>query len=428
MFELVSDVCEGGLDFVLPSLVRVRQDFPDDRIADVHGEIRKEMKVLARSIKPGQTVAIAVGSRGINHLSSIVKTIVDSVKSVGGIPFIVPAMGSHGGATAAGQVEILSGYGVDEANMGAPIKATMEVVELGTFDGEFPVYFDKSALEADWTIAVNRVKPHTDFQGEWESGLMKMISVGLGKHKGASLIHAMGSKGLRERMPAYARQVIKRGNILGGIALVENAYEEPAIIKALLADEIESGEKDLLEIAKNLMPSLPARDIDVLIVEEMGKEVSGAGLDPWIIGRRKIMGEPDPPGPGIKMLVVLGLTKGAHGNAVGLGLADITTGRLIESMDLRSTYVNGVTTGFLERCKIPLVMPTDREAIALAVRVACPLKPNEARIVQIKNTLQLNEVMVSGNLVPGLPGYAQVQGEAGTMTFDCSGRFVGVAT
>ena len=374
-----------------PLMYRIRQQFAAERLADAGTSLRHELARSTVTIKPRARIAIAVGSRGIANLPLIVGEVVAWVKAQGGEPFIVPAMGSHGGATADGQRRILEKFGVNAA----PIVSSMDVVmlegerlrepsiiEATRRDARPPVYMDRHAWESDGVIAVNRIKPHTSFHGMYESGLMKMLAVGLGKHEGATAIHRQGVAGLRERIPVVARQVLATGKILLGIAIVENAYDETLIVRAIPAQRIPDEEPALLELARRNMPSLPVNEIDLLIVDEMGKDISGTGMDTNIIGRLRIAGEAEPTRPQIKKIFVRDLR---GDSAYGIGLADVTTRRLVEEADWNATAVNAQTSGFLLRAQLPEVLEKDDEVIRMA----------GARVVRIKNTLHLETLMVS---------------------------------
>ena len=307
-----------------PRLTPIRQHFSTHRLENVASELKAQLQACAAAlppkaaIRPGARIAIAVGSRGIAHLVEIVRQVAAWVKSQGAEPFIVPAMGSHGGATAAGQRKVLEGYGLTEAAVGAPIVSSMDVVELPQGDAEVPVYYDAAAHAADGTIVINRIKPHTSFHGRHESGLMKMIAIGLGKHAQALAIHNLGVRGLREVMPQVARQALRSANILLGVAIVENANDETMIVRAIPAGCIAEEEPALLEIARAQMPRLPVPELDLLIVDEMGKDISGLGMDTNVIGRLKIPGQPEPERPRIRVIYVRDLTDATHGNAVGM--------------------------------------------------------------------------------------------------------------
>jgi hypothetical protein len=381
-------------------MVEVQQKISSSKIEDCASAIRDELrkKTLHDRIKPDWRIAITAGSRGIAHYSKILATVVDEVKRAGGKPFLVPAMGSHGGATPEGQIQVLKSLGITSETIGASIHSSMEVDEIGRLYNNAPVYVDRIALKADGIIVVGRVKPHTDFKGKIESGLMKMMAIGLGKQKGAETIHWYQSEGYHKLIPAAAKLIMKKAPILLGLAVVENAYHEIAIVKAFESDEIEQEEMKLLEKAKELLARLPLKAIDLLIIEEIGKDISGEGMDTNVTGRFWLPGESDPKTPKIKKIVVLDLSEGTHGNAIGIGLADITTKRVMSKIDYDATFVNSLTEGATETAKIPIFLPNDRDAIATALRTCGPIEPRKAKIVRIKNTLELQRFCISESL------------------------------
>ena len=378
-------------------LTKISQKFerPKIDIAAIEMHVRQEILQAGIKISQGAQVAIAVGSRGIANIHMVAKATADTVKELGGHPFFVPAMGSHGGATPEGQREVLEGYGLTEAYTGAPIKSSLEVIELPQEGLENKVYMDKYAYEADATIIINRVKLHTDFHGPIESGLMKMCVIGLGKHKQALEIHLQGTRGLKELMPKTARQILKHGNIILGIALAENAYDETAMIKGLLPEQIEEEEMKILDWVRENMPRLPLPYVDILLVDEFGKDISGSGMDTNIIGRHKIYGEPEPESPKITCIILADLTEKSHGNAVGLGLADIITRKFYNKINFQATYENGLTSNFLERIKMPAVAEDEAQALQIALRYCHFTSPEEAKIIRIKNTLTVDSLWVS---------------------------------
>ena len=416
--------------FELPRMVEVQQEIPAPRLDDFVQEIRKELKRIRISerIRPGDEIAVTAGSRGIAHYPEILSTVVEEIKKVGGRPFLIPAMGSHGGATPEGQLAILRELGVTPESVGAPIRATMEVDEIGRIENGVPVYVDRNALEADGIVVVNRVKPHTDFKGEIESGLMKMMAIGLGKQKGAEMIHSYRSEGYHRLLPEAARLMLRRLPIVFGLAVVENAYHEIAIVRAIEPENIEREERELLKKAKSLLARIPFKEIDVLIIDEIGKEISGTGMDTNVVGRFWLPGESDPLAAEIKRIVVLDLTEGTHGNAIGIGLADVTTQRLVEKIDYRSTFVNALTAGHIEGAKTPIFLPNDREAILTALRTCGPIDPKEARVVRIRNTLDLERFWISEGLLklvesdPNLKKKIKVLGKPREMQFDVLGN------
>jgi len=411
-------------------MVEVRQKIEAPKLEDFISEIKKELNRinLSGKIKQGDEIAITAGSRGIAHYPEILSTVVEEVKKAGGKPFLVPAMGSHGGATPEGQLAVLRELGITPETVGAPIRATMEVDEIGRLENGVPVYVDRNALKADGIIVVNRIKPHTDFKGEIESGLMKMMVIGLGKQKGAEMIHSYRSEGYHKLLPEAARLIMKKLPILMGLAIVENAFHEIAIVRAIETEDIEREEKELLKKAKSLIARIPFKDIDVLIIDEIGKEISGTGMDTNVVGRFWLPGEYEPTAPKIKRIVVLDLTEETHGNAIGIGLADITTKRLVDKIDYQATFVNALTAGHVEGSKTPVFLPNDREAIIMALRTCGPINPREAKVVRIRNTLNLDRLWISESLLknlesdPELKKKIEVVGKLEEMQFDILGN------
>jgi len=383
---------------MFPRMYRIRQTFDRTSVGDVGESVWGELikLPLRETLRPGDRVAITAGSRGISHIALILKTIVEYLNVLGTKPFLFPAMGSHGGATAEGQIGLLRHYQITEEEIGVPILSSMEVMEIGKTEGGLPVYIDKNALQADHIIVVNRIKPHTKFKGPIESGLIKMMAIGMGKQKGADLYHKAA---IEHTFPKIivdaARVVLKKAPILSGLGIVENGYDETAKVAGLIPEEIEAKEKNLLSLAKRMMPKLPFDEIDLLIVDEMGKDISGIGMDPNVTGRnRDIMGAfPHP--TRVKRLFVRDLTASSNGNAIGIGLADVTTKRLVEKIDLQATYMNCITAISLEKGSIPIYFETDQEAMSVALGSMGLIQSERSRVVRIKNTLQLDEVEVS---------------------------------
>jgi len=382
---------------VFPPLARVRQSIPQPTVEDVPGTVRQLIRSsrLRERVKPGGTIAVGIGSRGINGIAVVAKAIVDTLAEMAYKPFIVAAMGSHGGATAEGQRELLAGYGVTPDVMGVPVKTEMDSVVLGTNPVGLPIYFDKNAYQADGIVLANRVKPHTDFRGVHESGVLKMLVIGLGKLEGASQVHKLGVRGLQEVLPAVGQYLVKNTPFALGLAILENAADLPAEIVALEPETIFEVEPALLERARGLMGRLPFDQIDVLIVGELGKNYSGAGMDPNVIGRLMIETQPDHQHPQVTRLVVLDVSEESHGNIVGVGFADLTTERLVSRMDPIPFRINTLTSCCLERSRIPITLPTDREVIQAALETCWRIDPSEARVVVIPNTLELNTLWVS---------------------------------
>ena len=393
----------------LPRMIPVRQQFGSQEVPDVAKAVQQaiaQASVLSR-IARGDRVAIAVGSRGVAEIPTITRETVRAVRSVGGDPFIVPAMGSHGGATAAGQTEVLEHLGVTEASVEAPIQSGMDVVEVGRLENGLPVYVDRRAYEADKVIVINRVKPHTAFRGPVESGLMKMITIGLGKQKGAEAAHAYGFKYMAEHVPAMARIMLDRLPLIFGVATLENAYDRPAKIAVVPAEQIEQEEPQLLKEAKTLMPRILFDPIDVLVVDEIGKDISGDGMDPNITGRYATPYATG--GPEVSRIVVLGLTEKTQGNANGLGLADITTRRAVNQIAWEKGFANSLTSTVVETVKTPMFLDTETQAIQAAIKSCNVFDLKRVRLVRIKNTLELREIQISESLLPEAEQHPHVE-------------------
>ncbi len=387
----------------LPSLCAVRRRLPSGEEVNIPAQVQCEWERLnlEEQVK-GKRIALGFGSRGVARIDEIAREMVAMVKANGGDPFIVPAMGSHGGATPAGQIEVLSGLGITEESAGCPIHATMETVILGETERGQSVYFDSYAAEADGYMICNRIKIHTDFHGPHESGLIKMLGIGLAKETGAASLHNHGVVGLRDYMPENARFVLQNTRFIAGFGVVEDGYHRPIHLEAFTKFDIETGEKRLLDLARSLMPRLPVDDIDVLIIDFMGKDISGAGMDTNVIGRWRIPGEPEPEAPRIKAIVVLDLTEASHGNAIGTGLADFTTRRLLDKINFPITTKNTFTSGFLMRGNLPMVYETDAQAIDAALTSLFRPNPQArsgARVMRIRSTLDLEHIWVSSTLL-----------------------------
>jgi hypothetical protein len=409
----------------------VRQQFSHPCISDVPAAVYQALEGLPglpAQVK-GKRVAITAGSRGISQMVIILASLVDRLRGLGAEPFLVPAMGSHAGATAEGQVGMLADLGITAASVGAPILSSMETVELGRLPNGMPVYMDRHAASAGAIIIANRIKPHTDFAGPVESGLAKMAVIGLGKLEGANTVHRYGVQGLRELVPEAARLVCARAPVIFGLATVENAYHEVAQITAVPPEGIAGPqEQELLQLSYRLMPRFPFAEFDVLVIEEMGKNISGSGLDPKVIGRVKVLGVPDLAPCVIRTIAVLRLTEESHGNATGIGLADVTTERLYRQIDFDATYLNCITSGItgIQRAALPVVAPTDRAAIETALRACGRPDIENARVVRIQNTLSLGEMDVSLPLLSAaLPGSALTPvGEVFDLPFDEEGNLL----
>ena len=389
----------GGLDFQLPNMIKIRQKFSLPKINNVYDEILKDFndKKTNSRIKPGMTVAIGCGSRGIANISEATKAVVDFLLKCGAKPFIFPAMGSHGGATADGQVKVLADYGISEDSMGCPIKSSMEVVELSKLDTGMPIYIDKHASEADGIVVISRIKPHTNFRAPIESGIVKMLTIGMGKIAGATELHSYGMDTFIDLLPKACAEIISKKNILFGVGLVENAADETAIAEIVHAENIFSREIELQKIAKNYMPRLLFDEIDVLVIDQIGKNISGAGMDPNITGRNSGGVKWDVK-PDVKKIVVLGLTPETHGNATGIGMADVITYEVYKDLDISKTYANVITSTYLDGAAIPVIMNTSEEAIKLAAKTVNRVKVKDLKIVRIKNTLELIHIEISENM------------------------------
>lgn len=387
-----------------PRMVRVRQHFDRPLVEDIPAAVNATLGKLhlSRKIKAGQTVALTAGSRGIANIPIILRAVADHLKSLGAKPFVVPAMGSHGGGTTEGQVQIINSYGITEESVGAPIRASMEVVELGLTTEGIPVYLDKQAAQADHIAVIGRVKPHTGYHGPIESGLLKMMMIGLGKHVGALAYHSiLLERGYDEVVRSVCRHMLKNAPIALGLGIVENAYDETALLEATLPADFEKTEERLLVQAKNWLGRLPYHQADLLIVDEIGKNISGSGMDTNVVGRKRAFrGQPpSPEQPSMRLIFVRGLTEKTHGNATGLGLADFTTTRLTREMNYRATVINCLTAGYPEGAFIPVHFETDREVLEAALKIIGPRRPEEARVMRIKNTLEIEELEVSEALL-----------------------------
>lgn len=413
----------------LPPMMRVRLTQPKgEPVADLAGAVDE---ALARSrqlgdLRTGASVAVAVGSRGIARIPEVVAAAVRHLKQRGFEPFIVPAMGSHGGATAEGQAGVLAHLGVTEATVGAPVRATMETVEYGATMHGIPCRFDKNAAGADAVLCINRVKSHTSFDRPIESGLTKLIAVGLGKQAGAQNVHRLGPRGYTEVLPALARIAIEHSPIAYGIALVENADKQLVVVEGVEPESFAATDERLLKQAKKLTARLPFEHVDCLIVEWIGKEISGAGMDPAVVGRVGLRSIPDPNKPFVNKLAILGVTEDSYGNAVGLGNADYTTLKVANHIDLLPMYMNSITAAGTEGARMPAVLADDRTVIQAMVATCWRSDLENAKICQIRSTLYVHEILVSPSLyadVEGRPGI-QAVGDPAPLEFDRDGALL----
>jgi len=413
-------------------MIGLRQKYPHSAPIDIRATLQREFdsQAILKQVKPGARIAVATGSRGITNIQAIVAATVELLKKAGAAPFIIPAMGSHGGATAEGQAGVLAEYGITEATMKAPIRAAMDVERVGTTADGVEVFVSAEALRSDGIVVVNRVKPHTDFSGAIGSGILKMLVIGLGKRTGAAAFHRTASRaGYEPTIRAVARVTLKSAPILCGVATVENQFHETARIAVLKPDEIERREEELFVEAKRLMPALPFPEIDLLIVDRIGKNISGAGMDPNIIGRgihgySSFLGEKGQIGPYIRRIYARELTPETHGNAIGIGFADFASSRLVQAIDHKVTAINALTSLTPHSAKVPIHFDTDQEAIAQALLSLALPDSRNAKVIRIADTLSLAELEVSEAYADRLaqsPNLAAVNG-AEEMKFDAAGN------
>ncbi len=403
---------------LIPPFALVRQRVSEERVADPAAEVRAGLRALplAEAVHPGMRVAIGVGSRGISCIREVVTAVVGELIPLGAQPFLVPAMGSHGGGTADGQREVLESYGLSEKDLGVPILSSMEAIRLGEAPGGLPVFFDHNAATADGILLVNRVKAHTSFRGRWESGLLKMLAVGFGKEQGATAIHGFG---LAEGIPAAARVILARMPVIAGVAIVENGLHQPARITVLPAARMEAEEPALLELARRLSPGIPFEPLDLLVLKEIGKDISGTGMDLNVVGMWRRNG--GPVAPLIRAVAALDLTIASHGNATGVGHADFISRRLRDKVDLQATYTNCLAAGNLAGAKIPMTFNSDLEVIAAGLAGSDPQK---ARAVLVQNTLELSHLWVTPSLLAELPANPLLEqlGPLQALAFDAQGN------
>jgi len=411
----------------LPTVQLVRQIAPQPTVADVAAAARAAWlgSPVARRIRPGMRVAVGCGSRGIRNVAALARATVDALKELGADPFVVAAMGSHGGASAAGQRALLAGYGIDEARMGAPVVTDMDAVAVGTNSWGQPVWWDGNALAADGVVTVSRVKPHTDFRGRYESGILKMLVIGLGKRHGADQHHAWGVRGLRDMMIESAKVLLDKTNFLGGLAVLENAREETGRLEVVDRDDLLDREPTLLDEARRMMGRLPFDRLDVLVVGECGKNYSGTGIDTNVVGRF-LLDEPgwgEPAGPVITRIGLLDISPESHGNATGIGIADLTTNRALAAVDPGPLRMNTLTARFLGRSKLPFGFDTDRECIEKCVETCWQPVAGDLKFAVIPNSLEVADMWVS----PALAAEArtnpdlEVVGGPRELPFDATG-------
>ncbi len=410
----------------LPLIHSVRQRTNQPRVTDLAGEMGRQIRSsrLASRVPRGASVAMAVGSRGIAHIDLLAKAAVDTLRELGCRPFVVAAMGSHGGATAQGQRRLLADYGVTEEALGVPVRTDMDVVQIGTNSWNEPVYWDRNAFEADAVVALSRVKPHTDFRGRFESGIVKMLAIGLGKREGAATHHQYGVRGLRDLIPETAKVIVQKTRFALGLAVIENAEEQTAFIRAVEPEELFDVEPRLLDQARGLVGRIPFDELDLVVVGELGKNYSGTGMDVNVLGRQMVEGEPDLLKPRITRICVLDLSEESHGNAVGLGIADLTTRKLVAKMDEQVMHMNYFTACFLLRAKTPVALANDRACIEAGLRTCWQPRLDQVRLAIIPNTLELSHLWVSAPLAEQARGRAdlEVAGQARQLPFDANGE------
>lgn len=410
-----------------PRIFRVRQKFERPLVADVAATVRAELARLgvASRVQPGQTVAITAGSRGITNIAAILKATVDFFRAAGTQPFIVAAMGSHGGGTTEGQRAILANYGITESSCGCPVRTSMETVVLDRTAEGIPVHFGRDALAADHVVVVGRVKPHTELFGDHQSGLMKMLLIGLGKHEGAKIYHrAFVDFSFDQIVRSVGRHVIEKGRILAGLGIVENAYDETGLIRAVLPHELEAQDKELLALARQWLPRLPFDHADLLLVDEIGKEISGCGMDTNVIGRKRYEHwTEEHEFPKIKKIAIRSLTEQTHGNATGLGKSEYCLTRVVEAMDKRVTYINVATACYPQVAMIPPHYDTDRELLDVALSTIGLTEPPHAKLLWIRNTLRVEEVECGESFLPLARGRndLEILTEPRELIFDAQG-------
>ena len=402
----------------LPRVALVRQRFATEAIESIPDAVQAAAAAsgVSARLKAGSSVAITAGSRGIAHIPTILASLVTVLRDLGADPFIVPAMGSHGGATAPGQREVLDGYGITEASVGAPVRASMEVVQLGTTPNGAPVFMDRIAAQADGIVVAARIKPHTGFRASIESGLCKMLAVGLGKQRGADSMHAHG---LAETIPQAAEVALRAAPVIMGLGIVENALDQPYRLVGIAPEQFHETDRELLQIANGLLPRIPFEQLDVLVIDWIGKNISGSGMDPNVIGMwRRLGGERR---PDYRRIVVRDVTPESHGNALGIGWADFTTRRLVDQIDYQAMYMNCLTANAPEVGRVPITLETDREAIGIALKTA--LASPQPRLARVHSTLRLEQFHVSEALLPEVKDHPRLEvvADAVPMQFDDAG-------
>ena len=428
-FPPVRDVVVQGMENIcLPKMVRIRQNYPSDHITDIRARVLVEMdsKLPDKDWFAGKRICLTVGSRGIPHIDVISRAICDRLKDWGAKPFIIPAMGSHGGGTAEGQLEILRSYNVTEETMGVPIISCMDVIQYGELSNGTPLYCDKHAFESDGIVLMNKQKPHTDFRGPNESGVAKMIAIGIGKHVGASCFHMQGFPEFGRRVPEAAEIFLKKAPVAFGVGIVQNAYDDICTIAVAEPKDIMQMDRENLVIAKERLARFKFDDLDVLIVDEIGKNISGYGHDPNVTGRANGNDDSFKHILNLKKMIILGVTEESHHNGTGIAEADVTTLRCVRDIDWGMVWTNLITSTEIQGCKIPMYANSEREAILLAIRTCNGIDFNRARIARIRDTQSLFEIEVSESLYEELKQRDDIQFVEGPyeMKFDENGNFL----
>ncbi|GAA2353799.1 lactate racemase domain-containing protein [Saccharopolyspora halophila] len=420
----VEKVRLAGADIALPRMIPIEQRFAAQQVDDIESSIRDQVAEHdRRSPVDGKRIAVTVGSRGIAQLNRIAIALVGALAACGAKPFVVPAMGSHGGATAEGQRQVLAEYGITEDSLGAPILSSMDTSVIAELDDGTPIHFDNEAAHADGVVVLGRVKPHTDFRGSHESGLAKMLAIGLGKHRGAATLHSHGFEKFDTLIPQVADVLLNRMPIEFGVAVVENGYEDIALLELVPTDGMLDREAELLIEAKRLMPKLLMSDIDLLVVDQIGKDISGAGMDPNITGRAPVNADKFHATP-LKRIVVLGLTEHTNGNACGLGMADLTTQRCVDQIEFGSFYTNSLTSGVPDGARIPMALANDRDAIGAGLHLTQGPQPTPPKVVRIRNTLSMPRIEVSEAYAQEVADHQDMTalGEPHDWEFDATGH------
>lgn len=409
MFEGFDTIATMLSDAYFPRMVRIRQNFDSSHLRDIPAEVRSQLEQvrIISTIRPGAHIAVTAGSRGIANIAEILREICRIIRARGASPFLVPAMGSHGGATAEGQRAILESYGITEDFCGAPIRSSMETIHIGSTEEGHPVFIDKLAAQSDGIVVVGRIKAHTDFRGPYESGLMKMMVIGLGKQYGAEMFHASGAAHMAHLIPLYGKAILRHAPILFGVAILENAYDQTYRIEAVPREEFETREPLLLAEAKAKMGTLLFPSCDVLIVDYIGKDISGDGMDPNVTGT---FSTPYASG-GIKARkrVVLDVTDASHGCCVGVGMADATTKRLFDKMDFAAGYANSLTCTIFAPSRLPLIFPNDKMAIAACLKYCGGNDRNNPQVIRIRDTMHIGEIWISEAMLPQAEANPQIE-------------------